>query len=66
MKIMVNGKSREYDNSQSLKDVITSVCQDSSKVIAEVNGTIVKSPQWPETTIKDGDSIELVSFVGGG
>jgi len=35
-------------------------------VITELNGQIIKVPQRESIVLKDGDTVELVSFVGGG
>jgi len=66
MQITINGQPKAFEADQSLKNVITQVSPNSERVIAELNGDIVKSPEWDNTEIKDGDSLELVSFVGGG
>ena len=66
MKIKINGQERELNQSQDLQSVISRFCKDTRRVIAELNGQIVKSPSWDKTPVKEGDSIELVSFVGGG
>lgn len=66
MKITINGQIKELSSAASLKDVIAQFCKDSSRVITELNGNIVKCAQWPETQVKDGDTVELVTFVGGG
>ena len=39
---------------------------DSKRIAIECNGDIVPKAQYGETVLKDGDSIEVVSFVGGG
>ena len=66
MKIKINGVEKEFTNGVYLKDIVTQVSQNNSRVIAEVNGRIIKSTDWPQTAISEGDAIELVSFVGGG
>ena len=69
MKIIINGKEKEFSPSGNLKHVVEQFCELSStsqRVIAEVNGTIIKSAQWSDTAIQNGDKIELVGFVGGG
>lgn len=66
MKVTLNGQSKEFSNSSRLNDIVQQFCQNSNRIIAEVNGEIVKSARWPETEIKEGDTIELVNFVGGG
>jgi len=66
MKVTLNGRAREMDGSVPLKDFITQLAQDPSRLIVEVNGRIVKEPQWADVFIKDGDRIELLALVGGG
>ncbi len=66
MYITLNGQKKEVSPSQNLRDVIVQFSQSPAVLIAEVNGTIVKKKQWDEICVNDGDTIELVSFVGGG
>ena len=35
-------------------------------LMVKINGDIVPKAQYSETVLKDGDSVEVVSFVGGG
>ena len=35
-------------------------------VAVELNRTIVRRAAWPETTLKESDTVEIVHFVGGG
>ncbi|MBR3993717.1 MAG: sulfur carrier protein ThiS, partial [Clostridia bacterium] len=39
---------------------------DLMRVAVELNGDIVPKVQYADTIFKDGDSVEVVSFVGGG
>ncbi len=66
MQILLNGKSHILEKESSLKQLIDELCQNNKHVIAELNGTIIKSCAWPQTIIKDNDRLELVSIVGGG
>ncbi len=66
MKILLNGQKKQVTNSASLKDIVKEFCKDSQHIVAELNGAIVKSHLWPKQTLKEGDKLELVSFVGGG
>ena len=36
------------------------------RVAVELNREIVSRAQWAETSLKDGDRLEIVHFVGGG
>jgi sulfur carrier protein len=38
----------------------------SDRVAVELNHDIVPRDRWPSTTLKDGDRLEIVHFVGGG
>jgi sulfur carrier protein len=66
MKIKLNGQDRELASVKTLNELVQNFCQQRTRIIAEVNGEIIKSPRWNETQINDGDVVELVSFVGGG
>ena len=39
---------------------------DQDSVIAEVNLQLIKKNDWEQTTLAEGDTVELLSFVGGG
>ncbi|MGN0172756.1 MAG: sulfur carrier protein ThiS, partial [Acutalibacteraceae bacterium] len=39
---------------------------DAKRIAVERNGNIVPKAQYSETVLLDGDSVEIVSFVGGG
>lgn len=66
MHITVNGQKKEISLSQNLREVVGRFSPGSAVLIAEVNGTIVKKDQWDALSVNEGDTIELVSFVGGG
>ena len=66
MKIILNGQEKQLTTTQSLNQLIEQFCKQNNRVIAELNGEIVKSQQWANTSLQDGDKIELVGFVGGG
>jgi len=66
MNIIVNGKRKEISSSLDLKSAVALFCGNKSPVVAELNGNIIRPPQWEETSLQEGDVVELVSFVGGG
>ena len=66
MQITINGKQKELVDSSNLKNIIDQFCRNTAYVIAEVNGQIIKSQHWNERVLKNGDTIELIKFVGGG
>lgn len=36
------------------------------RIVVEINGNIIPKNFYAETLLKDGDTVEVVSFVGGG
>ncbi|HBO97363.1 MAG TPA: thiamine biosynthesis protein ThiS [Candidatus Omnitrophica bacterium] len=63
---MINGQKKEIFAAQNLREIVDRFSSNPAALIAEVNGTIVKKAQWDAVSVNDGDTIELVSFVGGG
>jgi len=66
VKISVNGQSHELEESKTLQDLIKQSAINNNFLVAELNGDIIKKPQWNETCLNDGDSLELVTLFGGG
>jgi len=66
IKITVNGDTREFDSKSSLDDLLRVLDLDPQMVVVEHNRSIVRRPQLAATPLEDGDSVELVHFVGGG
>lgn len=50
----------------TLSAYLTGAGFDLGRVAVEVNGEIVPKRLYAETTLSDGDSVEIVGFVGGG
>jgi len=66
MNITINGTSKELASAKNLSDIVNAFCKQSKHVITELNGTIVPRGQWAQTSLQEGDALELVTFVGGG
>lgn len=66
MNVTINGTSKEMGNITYLSDLVTQYCKEPKHILTEVNGHIIPADLWANTALKDGDTIELVTFVGGG
>lgn len=66
MEILLNGKSHVLENSSTLEQIIKQFAKNNKHIIAELNGSIIRSQSWQNTKVKNGDALELVSIVGGG
>lgn len=64
--VKVNGKEADNAIGLSLEDVLISEGYLIDKIVVELNGEIMPKSQYKQTNIKDGDSLEVISFVGGG
>jgi thiamine biosynthesis protein ThiS len=65
----VNGQDRQFPPGQTpatLAALVEKLGIAAATVVAEVDGTIVKPAEFAQTAIRDGQSIELVKFMGGG
>jgi thiamine biosynthesis protein ThiS len=67
VRIQINGEPREIPQSSlSLKELLDTLSLPPQRIAVELNKTMVPRSQWEKTTLKDGDQIEIVHFVGGG
>lgn len=63
--VKINGETRDIAG-KTLAFVVTECGYDPARIAAELNGEIVPKSRYESTVLKDGDSLEVVSFVGGG
>ena len=71
MNLYINGEARPFPNEEvstpmPLIALIESLGMKSDRVAVELNREIAPRDRWHEITLKDGDRLEIVHFVGGG
>ena len=66
MTLIINGETKEFDETFSLQDIITNLQIENKVMAAAVNMNIVKKDEWSSFIPKNEDKIELLQFVGGG
>jgi thiamine biosynthesis protein ThiS len=66
MTITLNGERHELDQPMTVDALLASLEIDPRRVAVEHNLSIVKRQRFPEVVIGDGDTVEIVNFVGGG
>ena len=64
--VTVNGEPRRVPGPATLLDLLAHLGLDPRTVVVELNREIVRRTRLGETTVAEGDSVELVHFVGGG
>ena len=50
----------------TLKEYLIQTGYSMQRIAVEINGEIVPKSMYETTLLKDGDTIEIVNFVGGG
>jgi len=63
--VKINGKELDIAG-KTLAEYLSTTAYDPKRIAAERNGEIVPKAKYGETVLEDGDSVEIVSFVGGG
>ena len=66
MRIQINGEERLFESPLKLVDLLEQLGLKLDRVAVEHNLAIVQRPLWAETSLSDGDRLEIVQFVGGG
>ncbi|HET9383514.1 MAG TPA: sulfur carrier protein ThiS [Gemmatimonadales bacterium] len=66
MIITLNGERFELDQPMSVTALLARLEIDPRRVAVEHNLAIVKRQTYPEVLIGEGDTVEIVNFVGGG
>ena len=63
--VKINGEELNIAG-KTLAEYLAITNYDPKRIAVERNGDIVPKAQYGETVLRDGDSVEVVSFVGGG
>jgi len=66
MIIRLNGSNININASATLLSIIQEKGLLPERIVVEYNKEIISRDKYGEVVIKDNDSIEIVSFVGGG
>ena len=67
--LVLNGQTRTFatlSQPSSLDCLIAELALKGDRIAVEHNGEIVPRAEWPQTTLSEGDRLEVVHFVGGG
>ncbi len=66
MFLTINGEPRDLPEGLTLSALVQQLGMKADRVAVELNLEIVPRANWDTTTLKDGDKLEIVHFVGGG
>ena len=66
MELVINGESRHFPAPLTVAELVSALNHAGKRIAIERNGDIVPRGLHAETTLTDGDRIEIVVAVGGG
>ena len=66
IRITVNGQPRSVAADSSVASLLGELDLQPIRVAVEINEDLVPRKQFGDTTLHDGDRVEIVTFVGGG
>ena len=66
MNIVVNGIPRELTETITVADLLRELELEGKPTAVEVNRKVIPKRNLEQTLLKDGDAVEVVTFVGGG
>jgi sulfur carrier protein len=66
LRITLNGEPESVPERTTVIDLLTRLKLEPIRVAVEINEEIVPRRRFAEHVIRDGDRIEVVTFVGGG
>lgn len=66
MRLKVNGDDIEIAGPASVAELLQRLGIDPAGVAVEVNLSIVKKSEYGKAGLREGDTVEIVNFVGGG
>ena len=64
--ITVNGKNLDIRGDETVLELLKVQGYRVEIIVVEYNGVILKKDKYGTTILKDGDNVEVISFVGGG
>ncbi len=66
IQVRLNGKDRAIDGGHTVATLLESLDLHPGMVVVELNRDILDRDDYAAHTVSDGDTLELVHFVGGG
>ncbi len=66
MKIRINGELKEVEKPINLSELLEKLNVQKKGIAVELNQAVVPKDSWPSIHVDEGDTVEIVQFVGGG
>ena len=66
MMILLNGQEKRFEKTINIKELLMFLELKEERIAVEVNLEIVDRQKFNSFELKDGDKVEVISFIGGG
>jgi sulfur carrier protein len=66
IQITLNGKPRDIPRETDVPGLLAELNVKPEQVAVAINSEVVRRLDWPQTTVREGDIVEVVRAVGGG
>jgi len=66
MQLKINGEAKEFSRGLTVYALLESLGLAGKQVAVELNREVVKKEDHMSVSLKDGDIVEIIHFVGGG
>lgn len=66
IRVRLNGRDRDVDAGHTVRSLLESLDLHPSLVVVELNREILARDRYGDVPVREGDTLELVHFVGGG
>jgi len=65
-RLIVNGAPRDFENSETIEQLVAELSLPKATVLVEHNGTALLRSDWPITTLSPNDRVEILRVSAGG
>ncbi len=66
MNVKINGIDKTFIGSRSVSELFEELGVEPAGTAVVCNGDLIRHPDYANTCLQDGDSVEIVQIVGGG
>ncbi len=66
MKFTLNGKTHIHSGNGTLSALLKEISAENHQVAVMINDNIIKRNDIPDISLKDGDTIEVITYATGG
>jgi len=64
--IKLNSKDKQIEDGSSISDLLNFLDIKPEGIVVEVNLNIIRKEKYRDIVLKDGDCVEIITFLGGG